>query len=74
MKAPATVIEATLELTIAHAICDGFWETAELPERWATTSHVKRAVFIACARRAISAGRAYREARRAAAQEARDAG
>lgn len=52
----------SLEESIAIAICDGFWEAAELPERWVTSSELKREVFRTCARRAIEAGRAFREA------------
>jgi hypothetical protein len=50
----------TLEETLAIAICDGFWESAELPERWATTPEMKRQVFRNCARKAIEAARKFK--------------
>lgn len=51
----------SLEETLAIAICDAFWETAEMRERWVTTPELKRQVFRNCAKRAIEAAQAYRE-------------
>ena len=38
---------------VARAVCDAFWETAELPDRWSAMSNQKREVFRNCARAAI---------------------
>lgn len=46
---------------LAKAICDGFWETCEYRERWETTPAQKREVFRICARRAIEAGREFKD-------------
>jgi hypothetical protein len=53
----------TLEETLARAIADGFWETAEQPRLWASMGENQRQVFRICAVRAIAAGKAFREAR-----------
>ena len=53
---------------VARAICDGFWEQAELPETWDTSSIGKQQVFRACARHAIAAARQFRAELEAARQ------
>lgn len=57
----------TLEDALAQAICNAFWETCEYKERWETTPPLKRQVFTLCARRAIEAATAFREAQKARA-------
>lgn len=56
----------TLEETLARAICEAFWRTAEEPRTWATSSSLQREVWMICARDAIAAGQAYRKTKEAA--------
>lgn len=51
----------TLEQTLAEAIAEAFWETAEQPRHWVSMTPQQREVFTNCAKRAIEAGRAYRK-------------
>lgn len=53
----------TLQDTIAQAIANAFWETAESPRHWHSMGENQREVFRICAHRAIEAGRAYRQSR-----------
>lgn len=48
----------TLQETLAQAIADAFWETAEQPRHWASMGENQRQVFRLCAGRAIEAGKA----------------
>lgn len=50
----------SLEETLARAICNGFWETAESPMTWETTPKLKQDVFRICARRAIEAAKKFK--------------
>lgn len=50
----------TLEDTLAQAIANAFWETAEQPRQWSAMSENQRQVFRNCAIRAIGAARAYK--------------
>lgn len=51
----------TLEETIAVAICNAFWRTAEDRRTWATSSEMHREVFRLCAKDAIEAARQFKE-------------
>lgn len=52
----------TLEDHIAIAIAEAFWETADRPRAWGAMNWQERQVFQNCAKRAVEAGKAYREA------------
>lgn len=51
----------TLEDHLAKAIGEAFWETAERPKAWGAMPWQERQVFQNCAKRAVEAGKAYRE-------------
>lgn len=52
----------TLEETLAQAIAQAFWETAEQPRTWAAMGENQRQVFRNCAVKAIAAGKTFRQA------------
>lgn len=57
----------TLEKTIAEAICDAFWRTAEIPRTYKSSPPIQRQVWDLCAVAAVDAARAFRDRQKARA-------
>ncbi len=50
--------------TVAIAIAEGFWQTAERPKPWNRHSELEKEVWRLCAGNAIEAGKRFRLAQR----------
>lgn len=59
----------TLDESIAKAICEAFWETAERPMTWMGSTPLQRQVWVNCARAALAEGRRIREQRQSGGQK-----
>lgn len=61
-------------LTMAKALADAFWRTAERPMRWDSNSTQQRQVWLEMADAAFAAGREIKAARLATPNSGRDYG